>query len=98
MIGTWNFPLLLNAPVIAQALAAGNAVVWKPSELAVLTGRKLQQSLLDAGFPDGLVSAVFGGPEIGRALTGAAIDKGVFTGGRYHRRRRASSLAGPGRS
>ena len=49
MIGTWNYPLLLNAPPIVQALAAGNAVVWKPSELAVLAGLRLQQSLERAG-------------------------------------------------
>jgi acyl-CoA reductase-like NAD-dependent aldehyde dehydrogenase len=41
IIGTWNYPLYLNAPLIAQAIAAGNAVVWKPSELAVRTGQKL---------------------------------------------------------
>ena len=61
MIGTWNYPLFLNAPPIAQALAAGNAVVWKPSELAPLAGLRLQQSLEEAGFPEGLVAAVFGG-------------------------------------
>ena len=51
MIGTWNYPLLLNAPPIAQALAAGNAVVWKPSELAALAGLRLQQSLERPGCP-----------------------------------------------
>ena len=81
MIGTWNYPLLLNAPPIAQALAAGNAVVWKPSELAALAGLRLQQGLERAGVPEGLVTAVFGGPEVGAALVEAEIDKGVFTGG-----------------
>ena len=86
----------MNAPVIAQALAAGNAVVWKPSELALLTGLKLQQSLEGAGLPDGLVGAVFGGPEVGRALTESAIDKGVFTGGIENGRRVLATLAGRG--
>jgi len=45
MVGTWNYPLFLNAPAIAQAIAAGNAVVWKPSEMAALVGRQLQESL-----------------------------------------------------
>src|SRR5262249_266064 len=58
MIGTWNYPLFLNATTIAQALAAGNAVVWKPSELAPLAGLRLQRSLEAAVFPEGLVSAV----------------------------------------
>jgi acyl-CoA reductase-like NAD-dependent aldehyde dehydrogenase len=93
MVGTWNYPLLLNAPPIAQALAAGNAVVWKPSELATLSGLRLQQSLEAAGLPDGLVSAVFGGPEVGRALIDAALDKGVFTGGVENGRRVLEGLA-----
>ncbi len=96
VIGTWNYPLFLNAPVIAQALAAGNAVVWKPSELAALSGRKLQESLESAGMPEGLVTAVQGGPEVGRALTGAAIDKGVFTGGVENGRRVLAALAARG--
>jgi acyl-CoA reductase-like NAD-dependent aldehyde dehydrogenase len=81
MLGTWNYPLLLNAPPIAQALAAGNAVVWKPSELAALAGQRLQQSLDEAGFPDGLVATIFGGPDTGQALLACEIDKGMFTGG-----------------
>ncbi len=81
MLGTWNYPLLLNAPAIAQAVAAGNAVVWKPSELAPLAGSRLQRSLEEAEAPPGLVSAVFGGPEVGHALVGSDIDKGMFTGG-----------------
>ncbi len=81
IIGTWNYPLLLNAPAIAQSLAAGNAIVWKPSELAVGLGRRLQDSIEEAGLAEGLVSAVFGGPEVGRALVNSAIDKSIFTGG-----------------
>jgi acyl-CoA reductase-like NAD-dependent aldehyde dehydrogenase len=81
IVGTWNYPLLLNAPAIAQSLAAGNAVVWKPSELAIGLGRKLQDSLDESGLPDGLVSAVFGGPELGRALVRGGISKAIFTGG-----------------
>ncbi|MBY0396052.1 MAG: aldehyde dehydrogenase family protein, partial [Thermoleophilia bacterium] len=93
MIGTWNYPLFLNAPTIGQALAAGNGVVWKPSELAILVGRKLQESIEEAGFPPGLVAAVQGGAEVGRALTGSAIDKGLFTGGVENGRRVIAALA-----
>ncbi len=92
MIGTWNYPLFLNAPPIAQALAAGNAVVWKPSELAVRTGQKLQQSLEDSGIPEGLVAAVIGGPEIGQAIVEADLDKGFFTGGIANGRRVIAGL------
>jgi acyl-CoA reductase-like NAD-dependent aldehyde dehydrogenase len=96
MIGTWNYPLLLNAPPIAQALAAGNAVVWKPSELAPLSGMKLKESLAEACVPDGLVSVVFGGPEVGRALVEADIDKGFFTGGVRNGRKVLVALAARG--
>ncbi len=81
MLGTWNYPLFLNAPPIAQALAAGNAVVYKTSESAPLCGRKLEESLAEAGIPDGLVAVVQGGPEVGRAVVESSVDKVMFTGG-----------------
>ena len=96
MIGTWNYPLFLNAPPIAQALAAGNAVVWKPSELAVRSGQKIQQSLEEAGVPAGLVTAVFGGSEVGQALVESDLDKGFFTGGIENGRRVIAGLGARG--
>lgn len=96
IIGTWNYPLYLNAPPIAQALAAGNAVVWKPSELALGTGQKLQESLDEAGVPGGLVSAVYGGADVGRALTESDIDRGMFTGGIDSGRRVLAALGARG--
>ncbi len=81
MIGTWNYPLSLNAAPIAQALAAGCGVVWKPSERAVAVGERLQASLDEAGFPAGLVGVARGGPDVGAALLEAGVDKLVFTGG-----------------
>src|SRR5207253_1302272 len=42
VIGTWNYPIYLNVAPIAWALAAGNAVVWKPSELATETACAMQ--------------------------------------------------------
>ncbi len=81
MLGTWNYPLFLNAPPIAQALAAGNAVVFKASEQAALCGARLKESLDEAGVPEGLVAVVQGGPEVGRAVVESAIDKAMFTGG-----------------
>ena len=93
MLGTWNYPLFLNAPPIAQALAAGNAVVWKASELAPLCGAKLEQDLKDAGFPEGLVAVVQGGPEVGRGLVESNLDKGMFTGGVENGRRVLAALS-----
>lgn len=96
MIGTWNYPLFLNAPPIAAALAAGNAVVWKPSERAPLVGQMLQQGLEEAGLPPGLVAAVQGGAEVGQALVASDIDKGLFTGGIENGRRVLTALAARG--
>lgn len=96
IIGTWNYPLFLNAAPIAQTLAAGNAVVWKPSELAVGAGEKLQRSLEEAEFPAGLVQIVQGGGDVGRALVEADIDKAVFTGGVETGRRVLSTLGARG--
>lgn len=96
LFGTWNYPMFLNAPVIAQALAAGNAVVWKPSELAPITGLALQQTLEDSGLGNGLVTAVFGGPEVGRALAASDLDKGFFTGGVGNGRSVLAALAARG--
>lgn len=96
MIGTWNYPLLLNAAPIAQALATGNAVVWKPSELATMAGLRLDRGLREAGFPEGLVTTVLGGPEVGQALVESPIDKGIFTGGVANGRRVLAELASRG--
>jgi acyl-CoA reductase-like NAD-dependent aldehyde dehydrogenase len=96
MVGTWNYPLFLCAPPIAQALAAGCGVAWKPSELAARAGMRLQRSLEEAGIPEGLVAAVVGGPEVGRALVEAGVDKGMFTGGVENGRRVLAALAARG--
>jgi acyl-CoA reductase-like NAD-dependent aldehyde dehydrogenase len=93
IIGTWNYPLYLSAAPIAHALAAGNAVVWKPSELAALAGERLQRGLEEAGVPAGLVAAVHGGADVGRELVCADVDKGVFTGGIENGRRVLAELA-----
>jgi acyl-CoA reductase-like NAD-dependent aldehyde dehydrogenase len=96
IIGTWNYPFFLNAPAIVQALAAGNAVVWKPSELALIVGRKLQESLEESGLPVGLVSAIYGRGEVGHTLLESGIDKGVFTGGVENGRRVLATLGAQG--
>ncbi len=78
VIGTWNYPIYLNIGPIAWALAAGAAVVWKPSELGTACGARLAGLLCDAGLP---VELLRGGAETGRALCEAGCDKIAFTGG-----------------
>lgn len=94
VIGAWNYPVLLNVPVLAHALAAGNAVAWKPSELSSRCGALLQETIEAAGLPEGLVSMVQGGPEVGSALVESGVDKVVFTGGLENGRRVLAALGG----
>ena len=78
VIGTWNYPIYLNVTPIAWALAAGNAVVWKPSEMAEESACVLASLFEEAGLP---VFTLTGGAETGRELCNAGCDKIVFTGG-----------------
>jgi acyl-CoA reductase-like NAD-dependent aldehyde dehydrogenase len=81
IIGTWNYPLLLNGVQIVQALAAGNGVVWKPSEVAPASADALFDQIRRAGFPEGLVHKMEATREGGPLLVEANIDHLVFTGG-----------------
>ncbi|RYG88341.1 MAG: aldehyde dehydrogenase family protein [Alphaproteobacteria bacterium] len=82
VITPWNFPLSMATRKIAPALAAGNGVVFKPSEVAPLMGQRLVEVLLEAGLPAGLIALVQGsGASVGRALTAnGGIDALTFTG------------------
>jgi acyl-CoA reductase-like NAD-dependent aldehyde dehydrogenase len=80
-ISPWNFPLGIPLTQAAFAVAAGNAVVLKPSELTPLTGAWVERLFRDAGAPEGLVRVVQGRGETGEALVRApGIAKVVFTG------------------
>lgn len=69
LISPWNLPLYLLTFKIAPAIAAGNTVVCKPSEMTSVTAWKLCEILQEAGLPSGVVNMVFGtGPKAGEAL------------------------------
>jgi aldehyde dehydrogenase (NAD+) len=77
----WNGPLFGIAMAVVPALAAGNAVVLKPPELAPLTALRFGRLCLEAGLPPGLVNVLPGGPSGGEALVRhPGIDKIHFTG------------------
>lgn len=82
IVSAWNFPLGVPLTQAASAVAAGNAVVLKPSELTPLTGRFVEQLFHRAGAPAGLVRVVQGaGETVGDALVRhRGIDKIIFTG------------------
>ncbi len=68
-ISPWNLPLYLFTWKIAPALAAGNTIVAKPSEITPMTAFLLQQICIDAGLPKGVLNIVHGlGPKVGQAI------------------------------
>ena len=82
-ISPWNLPLYLFTWKVAPALAAGNCVVAKPSELTPVTAYLLSTWIKEAGFPDGVFNVLHGlGPEVGEAMvTHPDIAAVSFTGG-----------------
>lgn len=82
LITPWNSPLGILANKLAPALAAGNAVVVKPSEYTSVTTLELGKLIQQAGFPDGVVNIITGDGKVGGLLTSApGLDKISFTGG-----------------
>lgn len=81
VIGPWNYPCYTPMGSIGYALAAGNAVVFKPSELTPATGLLLAE-LFDTAVPEhaGLLTTVTGGGDTGAALARSGVDKLAFTG------------------
>jgi aminomuconate-semialdehyde/2-hydroxymuconate-6-semialdehyde dehydrogenase len=82
-ISPWNLPLYLFSWKIAPALAAGNTVVAKPSEVTPMTAYLLAEVCKDAGLPDGVLNIVHGlGHEVGEVMVKHPNVKAIsFTGG-----------------
>jgi len=82
-ISPWNLPLYLFTWKIAPALAAGNTVVAKPSEVTPMTAFLLSELCIEAGLPEGVLNIVHGlGPKVGQAMSEHPKIKAIsFTGG-----------------
>jgi succinate-semialdehyde dehydrogenase/glutarate-semialdehyde dehydrogenase len=98
VLSPWNYPLAIPFGQVIPAVAAGNAVVLKPSELTPWCGALVAEVFSQAGFPDGLVQIVQGGADTGAALVdpGASpvpCDKIFFTGSVATGRRVAEACA-----
>ncbi|MDQ7914289.1 betaine-aldehyde dehydrogenase [Pseudomonas sp. 102515] len=95
-IGAWNYPIQIALWKSAPALAAGNAMIFKPSEVTPLTALKLAEIYTEAGLPNGVFNVVNGvGPEVGVALTEhPGIEKISFTGGVATGKKVMASAAG----
>ena len=79
----WNYPLLMSCWKLAPALAAGNTLILKPSELTPVTALELATIIKESGLPDGVVNIVTGpGPGCGELLAShPQADNAAFTGG-----------------
>lgn len=81
LIIPWNGPLISAIAKIAPAVALGNTVVFKPSELTPFTALKFAALCEEVGIEAGVVNVITGGPEVGRALVAHPdVDKIAFTG------------------
>jgi len=79
-ISAWNYPYFVGANVFIPALLAGNSVLYKPSELATLTGLAMVDALHKSGVPDDVMIPIVGGGEAGAAILREPIDGAFFTG------------------
>jgi len=106
-ISPWNFPLMLFTWKFAPALAAGNCVIAKPSEVTPMSAYMLSTLANDAGFPPGVLNVLHGkGPQIGQAITdhpdiaaisftgGTATGKTIYSGAAQHLKKVSLELGG----
>ncbi|WP_440708903.1 aldehyde dehydrogenase family protein [Herbiconiux sp. YIM B11900] len=81
LVTPWNFPLMILAWKLAPALATGNTVVIKPSEVTPLTSIRLVQLAEEVGFPAGVINLVTGGGDVGALLSSHMdVDHLSYTG------------------
>jgi acyl-CoA reductase-like NAD-dependent aldehyde dehydrogenase len=92
-ISAWNYPWFVGCNVIVPALLTGNAVLYKPSEHAALTGRHIARLLHESGVPEAVMVCLVGAGEVGRALLEQRIDGLFFTGSHATGQRIAAALA-----
>ena len=92
----WNFPLMFTSWKMAPALAAGNCIVMKPSEITPLSSLRIAELMSEAGLPDGVVNMVPGlGSVAGQAIAEhEGIAKVAFTGSTATGRRVVQASSG----
>lgn len=95
-ITPWNFPVSIPSRKIGPALATGNGVIYKPSEITPLAGQRMVELLLEAGLPEGVIALVQGfGADVGDTLVRAGPVGAVTFTGSYATGRRIHEAAGP---
>lgn len=93
-ISAWNYPYFVGTNVFIPALLTGNAVLYKPSEFASMTGLAITRLMHEAGVPEDVFQLVLGEGETGEALVNSKIDGVFFTGSHTTGTAIARSLAG----
>ena len=79
-ISAWNYPYFVGGNVFVPALLTGNAVLYKPSEFATLTGLHIARLLHESGVPQDVFVPLVGRGDVGAALLAQDIDGVFFTG------------------
>jgi acyl-CoA reductase-like NAD-dependent aldehyde dehydrogenase len=79
-ISAWNYPYLVGVNVFVPALLAGNAVMYKPSEYATLTGLEIEKLLKQAGIPENIFHVAAGAKDVGELLLDLPFAGYFFTG------------------
>jgi acyl-CoA reductase-like NAD-dependent aldehyde dehydrogenase len=92
-ISAWNYPYFVGSNVFVPALIAGNAVLYKPSEYATLTGIEIGEMMHAAGVPEDVFVPVIGDGATGAALLAQPLD-GVFFTGSYATGAKIAAAAG----
>ena len=93
-ISAWNYPYFVGSNVFIPALLTGNAVVYKPSEIAAMTGSAIATLLHEAGIPQDIFVPVIGTGLAGATLLEQPID-GVFFTGSYATGQKIAMAAAP---
>ena len=93
-ISAWNYPWFVGANVFVPALLAGNAVLYKPSEYASITGLEIARLLHESGVPDDVFIVLIGAGEVGAELLKQDVDGVFFTGSYGTGHRIAESVRG----
>lgn len=94
VIAPYNFPTDISSIAIAHALAAGNSVVWKPSEFAPRACAMVAALAAEAGIPDGVINVVQGMGDVGEALVTHDDVDGIFFTGSTRTGEKIASQAG----
>ncbi|MEH0075807.1 betaine-aldehyde dehydrogenase [Pannonibacter sp. Pt2] len=93
-IGAWNYPIQIACWKAAPALACGNAMIFKPSEVTPLSALKLAEALTEAGVPAGVFNVVQGAGDVGAKLVSHPAVAKVSVTGSVPTGRKVAGLAG----